>query len=296
MVVTAITAAEADGSASLSLWHKVDLYVFVAITDYASFEDFVRLGVVLFSSKHKGLAKQWDSFRPQLGDYSRTLKDHVFEFQYLNMLLHNGIRVRDVKTVYESLLHDACKEGQEQIVQYLLDGGQDVNSQDEDKDTALIWASENGHRGMVELLLGVDGIDVNQQGYYKRTALICASRGGDKEIVGLLLHVDDINVNEQGHENDTALIYSSQQGHIEVVELLLCMADIDVNLQGQYRCVIDWRVLFSLGLNGYISILLMSYFMCSGALDSSSVLLSYHIIYYSITIKHMTIILIYLPS
>ena len=80
-----------NGDERDSPWLTLDVYVFIEIIDYISFEDFLRLGSVLFSSKK--LAKQWDSFRPKLN--SRTLNNHVYSLKTLDMLLHNEIRIRN---------------------------------------------------------------------------------------------------------------------------------------------------------------------------------------------------------
>jgi hypothetical protein len=239
VVYTAVTAADDDATGTLiflqkkissifrtGLWHELDLHVFVAITDYVSFEDFIWLGAVLFSSK--GLAKQWDSFRPHLGYCCRTLNDHVYDFRYLNMLLHNDIRIRDVKTVYEYPLHKASEQGNAQIVQYLLDGGLDVNLQNKYESTALMIACQYGFKNVVELMLDVDGIDVNLQNGNQYTALIFASREGHSEIVELLLNVNGIAVNHQNQYLNSALIFAAREGYTPVVKMLLDVDDIDV--------------------------------------------------------------------
>ena len=50
----------------------------------------------------------------------------------------------------------------------------------------LSHASSNGHREVVQLLLGVEGIDVNMKTSSGYTALTLASMRGHKEIVQLL--------------------------------------------------------------------------------------------------------------
>ena len=47
------------------------------------------------------------------------------------------------------------------VVELLLGRGADVNKADDKGETALFWASYNGHVKVVELLLG-RGADVNQ--------------------------------------------------------------------------------------------------------------------------------------
>ena len=54
-------------------------------------------------------------------------------------------------------------------------------------DTALILASKDGHKGVVELLLKQKDIQVNVKNKYGKTALWWASRGLHSVIVSMLL-------------------------------------------------------------------------------------------------------------
>ena len=58
-----------------------------------------------------------------------------------------------------------------------LDDGVHVNSQDEYGDTALIWASENGHKAVCELLI-TRGCNLEMQNKRGDTALMKASFWG----------------------------------------------------------------------------------------------------------------------
>ena len=215
---------------SASPWLTLDVYMFVEIIDCITFQDFVRLGSVLFSSKK--LAKQWDSFRPKLN--SRTLNNHVYRFKTLDMLLHNEIRIRNAKTVYEQPLVEAATAGHTQIVKLLLDDGVDVNMQNRYGYTALSTASDKGHRDIVQLLLGVEGIDVNMQNSSGDTALTLASAKGHRDIVQLLLGVEGIDVNVKNRYGDTALVIASSNGRRDIVQLLLGVEGIDVNMKTSY--------------------------------------------------------------
>ena len=64
----------------------------------------------------------------------------------------------------------------------------DINQQDNEGGTALMWASYYNFTEIVQLLIDnfKDKIDINQQGQYKNTALIYASNNGHTQIVQLL--------------------------------------------------------------------------------------------------------------
>jgi ankyrin repeat protein len=69
----------------------------------------------------------------------------------------------------------------------LKQSGIDINKSNEYGDTALNWASNCDHSGIIELLLQQPGINVNQAANDGNTALIVASFKGHTEIVKLLL-------------------------------------------------------------------------------------------------------------
>ena len=86
-------------------------------------------------------------------------------------------------------------------------------------DTALIYASENGHIEIVEVLLD-NGADVNAYNNYGNTALMMASENGHIEIVEMLLK-KGADLDAKNNDGETALKTASEKGHEEVVEMLL---------------------------------------------------------------------------
>jgi len=135
----------------------------------------------------------------------------------------------------------ASGNGETETVEMLLEKGADVNEADIDGMTALMMASENGHKDVVEILLKEEGINVNLWNNEGETALILASEYGHTEIVKMLLnagaHVnmveeDDENMMDVEEDEDqdakTALMMASEFGHTEIVKILL-KAGADVN-------------------------------------------------------------------
>ena len=98
-------------------------------------------------------------------------------------------------------------------------GSRDDSDSDLDGDTALMVASENGHRDVVELLVGA-GADVNQVDEDGWTALMCASNNGHREVVEALVGAGaDVNLAKKNGE--TALMLASQSGRRDVVKVLV---------------------------------------------------------------------------
>ena len=54
-------------------------------------------------------------------------------------------------------LHEACRDGDTERVRQLLDEGAPVDEKDRGGSTALMWASGQGHREVVQLLLSKGG-------------------------------------------------------------------------------------------------------------------------------------------
>ena len=84
----------------------------------------------------------------------------------------------------------------------------------------LIYYSRTGNINRVNQLLESPKIDVNAQNRDNNTALIYASRHGYSDIVQRLLECK-AEGNIQGEDNSTALIWASRNRRIDVVQLLI---------------------------------------------------------------------------
>ena len=81
---------------------------------------------------------------------------------------------------------EAIKQNNIKLVKELIKVNANVNLQDEDGSSALIWASYNGNIKIVKKLIKV-GANINLQDNNEYTALICASRSGHIKIVKKLI-------------------------------------------------------------------------------------------------------------
>jgi ankyrin repeat protein len=133
----------------------------------------------------------------------------------------------------------ACSGGHKDVVQFLIAKGADVNLTTTAQiitamkmsagfsgtaeiysigSTALIFASEHGHKEVVQLLLS-KGAKVNAKTDWGDTALLNASAYGHKEVVQMLLAKGaDVNIKTQN--GATALSVASRNGYHEIAELL----------------------------------------------------------------------------
>jgi ankyrin repeat protein len=105
----------------------------------------------------------------------------------------------------------------------------DIDESDGDGRTALIWASECGHKTVVQMLVDA-GADANAQGGRYGSALQAASDGGHEKMVRMLVDAG-ADVNAQGGLYGNALQAASSGGHEKVVQMLLDNG-AEVNAQG----------------------------------------------------------------
>lgn len=112
------------------------------------------------------------------------------------------------------------KEGNTAAVNDMLtQGSVNVNEKDENRRTALMWASEKGHTEIVKLLIekGVCVNDKNEQG---ETALTYAVSNNHAEIVKILIEVGADFFDERTSDQ-TILVWASKNGQVEVVKAIL---------------------------------------------------------------------------
>ncbi|KAG8411883.1 hypothetical protein J3458_015178 [Metarhizium acridum] len=111
----------------------------------------------------------------------------------------------------------AARYGQEAMARLLLEKGAHIDARCRTYgETSLIWAARKGHGAVVELLLE-EGADINARcSRYGQTALIWASGNGHEAVVRLLLDKGATDTYDQ-----TALICAANAGHEDVVWLLL---------------------------------------------------------------------------
>ena len=115
-------------------------------------------------------------------------------------------------------LHWAAFTGQEDVVEFLIAKGADVNAKDERGLTALRRACGKGHQEVVSLLIA-SGADVNAKYPDGRTPLHRAAEKGYKEVVELLI-ANGADVDVKTEKGQTAMSLAKKEGHSEIVELL----------------------------------------------------------------------------
>lgn len=119
----------------------------------------------------------------------------------------------------ESAVVKMASEGNLEGIKKFLSGGGNVNAQDNEGGTALLWASRKGHGEICRFLLE-SGADPDIRTDYLWTALMEAALSNHAGIVKLLID-KGADVNAATKQGATALMMASSEGYADIVELLL---------------------------------------------------------------------------
>jgi ankyrin repeat domain-containing protein 50 len=139
----------------------------------------------------------------------------------VQVLLQKDVFVDVEDDFGERPLHYASREGNKEVVEILLKAGA-VPEPKSGHTTPIEYAAVRGHREIVEILL--------QNGSSSRNALQAAAKAGISSLVKLLLQSGaDINASDENHGN--ALQAAAEKGHEHVVQLLI-ESGAEINLQG----------------------------------------------------------------
>ena len=178
-------------------------------------------------------AQSGDGFKTRGRDF--TFSDHLYEYGMYKGC--SAVRVTslsgqggDARLLLEK---GASAAVQEKSLQ--------VDLQDEDGQSALMFASVSGHHEVARLLLE-NGARVDLQDKDGRSALMLASVRGDSEAAALLLQ-HGAQVDLQDKTGRSALMYASKHAQCDVAELLLDRG-ADIDLQST-----QWESAMSLALS-----------------------------------------------
>ncbi|XP_069775679.1 histone-lysine N-methyltransferase EHMT2-like isoform X3 [Narcine bancroftii] len=174
-------------------------------------------------------------------------------YDVVKLLAKQGACVFHKELDASSCLHHAAKNGNVQMVQFLLATGQvDLNTQDSGGWTPVIWAAEHKHIEIIRLLLD-RGASVALKDNEENICLHWAAFAGSSDIAEVLLNArcDLQAVNMHG---DTPLHIAARENFYDCVILFLSRgADIEVkNREGDSPldcCIINSQVWFALQLN-----------------------------------------------
>ncbi|KAI9765087.1 MAG: hypothetical protein M1840_007794 [Geoglossum simile] len=117
----------------------------------------------------------------------------------------------------------------EEMVQFLIGGGADVNVREDSGRAVLYRAAESGDWAIVKLLASVEGIEVNSKNNGGRTPLWQAAANGHEAVTKLLIGIAGIDINSRDSAGQTPLWQAAANGHEAVVKLMVSIKDTEVN-------------------------------------------------------------------
>ncbi|KAH0538071.1 hypothetical protein FGG08_005333 [Glutinoglossum americanum] len=130
-----------------------------------------------------------------------------------------------------TLLHIASRYGLLSVITAVLksEDSVEVDSKDSHGRTPLWWASRNGHKPVVKLLLDTEKVDVDSKDNNSRTPLLRAAVNGQEAVMKLLLDTGKVDVDSKDNGGRTPLSWAALNGHEAVVKLLLDTRKVDVD-------------------------------------------------------------------
>lgn len=142
-------------------------------------------------------------------------------------------------------LVSACKDGQNNVSEYLMDMGADVNYVYKGYTPFLYAVGEN--MKCVDKMLQYGNVDI-YNGATICSPLHMAADGGNIELVERMINMGlDVNSYAEKFDNGYPLLIAANQRHLEIVELLLNRG-ANVN----QRCKSNWTALFHAARRGHI--------------------------------------------
>ncbi|MFC2142699.1 ankyrin repeat domain-containing protein, partial [Acidobacteriota bacterium] len=130
-----------------------------------------------------------------------------------------------------SPLHHASFHGHNEVVEFLIVSGAEINALDNLGNTPLHRASLRGHVNITRLLIEA-GADLNKISAFGFTPLAYAVRGNQKEVTEYLIS-KGADVNLRQGDGDAPLHTAAVFGRKEIVELLLSN-NTDINIRRRY--------------------------------------------------------------
>ena len=154
------------------------------------------------------------------------------ELTTMKMLVKAGADVRATGfQTRRTCLMFAVYHGHTDIVRYLVCLPEvDLNLRDRYNCTALYYAAEQKHAGVVQVLIGA-GADIETKDYEGRSSLHVASISGELTTVKMLVEAG-ADVRATDAKRATCLISAAYYGHTDIVRYFVGLPEVDLNHQG----------------------------------------------------------------
>ncbi|MEM9569659.1 MAG: ankyrin repeat domain-containing protein, partial [Bacteroidota bacterium] len=140
---------------------------------------------------------------------------------------------------YIALLRSDVYE-QLDCVKYLGEQSTDINTKNENGDTALLLSAQKGHLDCVKFL-AQQGADINAKNKNENTAALLSAFNGNLACLKFLLE-QGADINTKNKNENTALIWSARFGNLDCVKFLV-QQGANVTLKGaQHKTALQWAI------------------------------------------------------
>ena len=174
----------------------------------------------------------------------------------INVLLNAGADPNITSENGDTCLHDAVKNGSsKEVLQAIIDHSADLNATNKKNETALMLACGEGNKDVIDILLN-SGADVNAKSKNNMTGLMIACCKGNKDVINVLLNAG-ADPNIASDNGDTCLHYAALNNHCTEVLQAIINHGIDVNATDK-QAVTALMIACSMGNTYAIDILLKS--------------------------------------
>jgi ankyrin repeat protein len=126
----------------------------------------------------------------------------------------------------------AASEGRDDIVTLLVEQGADINCQNYDGETALYLAAARGFTHMVEFLL-MNGANLNITNLDGASPLHIAAAEGHLDALRVLVQYGGQPSIVQDEVGDCVLHYAVREGRVEIVQALACEFRVDLSMKNE---------------------------------------------------------------
>ena len=200
--------------------------------------------------------------KKQLSDSTKSLALQLFREYHgpisAALLVHKVWHISndfDMGSLWSGL-HCASYFGIVEVVATLIEMEcYDLNEGDCYGSTALLLAAEQGHEGVVEIILRREECNPNKGDTFGRTPLSYAAGKGHAGVVKILLEREEVNPNKPDNDGKTPLSHAAWNGHEGVVKILLGREDVDPDKPDRF-CRTPLLLADSLGYPGVVALLL----------------------------------------
>lgn len=161
----------------------------------------------------------------------KTITKTELELNIIDSLYNDNIKLNQIKLwllfngdlnlktdSQWTILHSLSKNGQKDIISYIIDKNIIIDILDYYKATPLLYASCNGHLEVVNLLLNKKA-NINHQNQWSWSALHFASAHNHIEIVKLLFN-KKANIYLKTNKNETALDIAKRLNYQQIIDYL----------------------------------------------------------------------------